>query len=147
MLLARQVDEALESITVERPRGRRHKAPAVLEAARHALAAWLAVRAHARCRASACSSPMRAGRVMHAASVYRRVEALAGRAAELMLHRSERLSAADAAAMATPPRCSTQARTLLRWEYALGLRDATSAWRLRAAYAEWQAAAHPDGQR
>lgn len=84
------------------------------------------------------------GRVLHAASIYRRVEAWLA-ALPALLHRSERLS----------PQTLRNGYTAALFDagadpaevgYALGLRDATSAWRLRAAYAEWQAAAHPDRQ-
>ncbi|RYP55549.1 hypothetical protein DL771_012416 [Monosporascus sp. 5C6A] len=84
------------------------------------------------------------GRLLHAASIYRRVEAWLA-ALPALLHRSERLS----------PQTLRNGYTAALFDagadpaevgYALGLRDATSAWRLRAAYAEWQAAAHPDRQ-
>ena len=142
-LLLRQVEEGLESITIERPRGPSYQAP-MLEAARPALAAWLAVRGHAEVPGERVFVADASGRVMHAASVYRRVEAWLTALPEL-LHRSERLSpqtlrngyaAALFDAGATPAEVGG----------ALGLRDETSAWRLRAAYAEWRAAAHPDGR-
>ncbi|MCO5399637.1 tyrosine-type recombinase/integrase [Ralstonia soli] len=142
-LLLRQVDAGLEAITIERPRGPSYQAP-MLEAARPALAAWLAVRGHAEVPGERVFVADAGGRVMHAASVYRRVEAWLTALPELM-HRSERLSpqtlrngytAALFDAGATPAEVGS----------ALGLRDQTSAWRLRATYVEWQAAAHPDGR-
>jgi len=142
-LLLRQLDEALEAITIERSRGPSYQAP-MLEAARPALAAWLVVRGQAEVPGERVFVADSGGRVMHAASVYRRVEAWLAALPELV-HRSERLSpqtlrngysAALFDAGATPAEVGG----------ALGLRDQASAWRLRAAYAEWQAAAHPDGR-
>ncbi|CAJ0700976.1 Tyrosine recombinase XerC [Ralstonia mannitolilytica] len=140
-LLLHHVDEALAAITIERSRGPAYQAP-LLEAARPALAAWLAVRRQAEVPGERVFVADASGRAMHAASVYRRVEAWLA-ALPALVHRSERLSpqtlrngyaAALFDAGATPAEVG----------YALGLRDQTSPWRLRAAYADWQAAAHPD---
>ena len=142
-LLLRQVGETLEMITVEPTRGPAYQAP-LLEAARPALAAWLAVRRHAEVQGERVFVADASGRVMHAASVYRRVEAWLA-ALPALTHRSERLSPQTlrngyAAALFDAGAAPADVG------YALGLRDQTSAWRLRAAYADWQAAAHPDGR-
>ncbi|MGM3276845.1 tyrosine-type recombinase/integrase [Ralstonia sp. 24A2] len=143
-LLLRQVDAALENITVEPPRGPSYHAP-LLESARPALAAWLAVRGHAEVPGERVFVADAGGRVMHAASVYRRVEAWLA-ALPALVHRSERLSPQTlrngyAAALFDAGAAPAEVG------YALGLRDQTSAWRLRSAYADWQAAAHPDGRK
>ena len=142
-LLLRQVGDALETITVEPARGPTYQAP-LLEAARPALAAWLAVRRHAEVQGERVFVADAGGRVMHAASIYRRVEAWLA-ALPALTHRSERLSPQTlrngyAAALFDAGAAPAEVG------YALGLRDQTSAWRLRAAYADWQAAAHPDGR-
>ncbi|CAJ0789670.1 Tyrosine recombinase XerC [Ralstonia condita] len=140
-LLLRQVHDALGGITIEPARGPSYQAP-LLEAARPALAAWLSVRRHAEVPGERVFVADASGRVMHAASVYRRVEAWLA-ALPALMHRSERLSPQTlrngyAAALFDAGAAPAEVGI------ALGLRDQTSAWRLRAAYADWQAAAHPD---
>jgi site-specific recombinase XerD len=139
-LLLRQVGDALETITVEPVRGPSYVAP-LLERARPALAAWLAVRGHAEVPGERIFVADASGRVMHAASVYRRVEAWLA-ALPALVHRSERLSPQTlrngyAAALFDAGAAPAEVG------YALGLRDQTSAWRLRGAYTEWLAANHP----
>ncbi|ANH36087.1 tyrosine-type recombinase/integrase [Ralstonia nicotianae] len=139
-LRLRQVAADQATISVEPARGKPYDAP-LLETARPALSAWLAVRAQAEVPGERIFVADAGGRAMHAASIYRRVESWLGELPALV-HRNERLSpqtlrngyaAALFDAGAGPAEVG----------HALGLRDPASAWRLRAAYTDWLAADHP----
>ncbi|AXV79498.1 MULTISPECIES: tyrosine-type recombinase/integrase [Ralstonia solanacearum species complex] len=140
-LRLRQVAADLAAIIVEPARGKPYDVP-LLASARPALSAWLAVRTQAEVPGERIFVADAGGRVMHAASVYRRVEAWL---AELpaLAHRNERLSPQTlrngyAAALFDAGAAPAEVG------HALGLRDPASAWRLRAAYTDWLAADHPD---
>ncbi|WP_454738841.1 tyrosine-type recombinase/integrase [Cupriavidus necator] len=103
------------------------------------LRTWLALREASGTLGSLVFPAMPAGRPMHAASVYRRVEILLDEAG-ILAGRSERASPQTlrntCAAMhfdaGTAPAEVAQC---------LGMRDLESGWRLRAAYEAWQARA------
>ncbi len=116
--------------------GRAYEAP-VFAFARAALLAWLAVRAAADTLGELVFPATPAGRPLHAASLYRRVEILLDEAG-VLAGRSERASpqtlrntccALHFEAGASPAEVAQR----------LGMRDLESGWRLRAAFEAWQA--------
>ncbi|SPA52121.1 tyrosine-type recombinase/integrase [Cupriavidus taiwanensis] len=103
------------------------------------LRAWLALREASGTLGSLVFPAMPTGRPMHAASVYRRVEILLEEAG-VLAGRSERAS----------PQTLRNTCAAMHFEagtgpaevaQCLGMRDLESGWRLRAAYAAWQARA------
>ncbi|MGH8790013.1 MAG: tyrosine-type recombinase/integrase [Cupriavidus necator] len=103
------------------------------------LRAWLALREASGTLGGLVFPAMPAGRPMHAASVYRRVEILLDEAG-VLAGRSERAS----------PQTLRNTCAAMHFEagtapaevaQCLGMRDLESGWRLRAAYEAWQARA------
>ncbi|CAJ95026.1 Integrase/recombinase protein [Cupriavidus necator] len=103
------------------------------------LRAWLALREASGTLGGLVFPAMPAGRPMHAASVYRRVEILLDEAG-VLAGRSERAS----------PQTLRNTCAAMHFEagtapaevaQCLGMRDPESGWRLRAAYEAWQARA------
>ncbi len=130
------IDGAAAALHLTRPdNGRTYEAP-LFPFARAPLLAWLAVREAAGTLGELVFPAMANGRPMHAASVYRRVEALLDEAG-VLAGRSERASPQTlrntCGAMhfeaGTAPAAVAQA---------LGMRDMESGWRLRAAYDAWR---------
>lgn len=118
--------------------GRAYEAP-VFAFARQPLLDWLSVRAASGTLGTLVFAAMPNGRPMHAASVYRRAEALLEHAG-VLAGRSERAS----------PQTLRNTCGAMHFEaglapaavaQALGMRDLESGWRLRAAYDAWQARA------
>jgi len=118
--------------------GRAYEAP-VFPFARRPLLDWLAVRAATGTLGSLVFPAMPNGRAMHAASVYRRAEALLEESG-VLAGRSERAS----------PQTLRNTCGAMHFEaglapaavaQALGMRDLESGWRLRAGYEAWLARA------
>lgn len=130
------IDAGGTALRLTRPDNGRTYEAALFPFARRPLAAWLAIRQAAGTLGELVFPAMANGRPMHAASVYRRVEALLDEAG-VLAGRSERASPQTlrntCAAMhfeaGTSPAAVAQA---------LGMRDLESGWRLRAAYEAWR---------
>lgn len=116
--------------------GRTYRAP-VFDFARRPLLAWLAVRALSGTLGTLVFPALPAGRPLHAASLYRRVEQLLDEAG-VLAGRTERASPQTLRNTYGALHFEAGAEPAAVAQY-LGMRDLESGWRLHAAYTAWQA--------